>query len=336
MVKEYSAKIQKSIRTRENRSIELLDEDAGSSMLRGLSQRVPYSPMVKSQITFLNDKATPGGAYQESAPEAPAKQNSKLKPPANASALKRKSQRDSGFGQAAPPPQIENQDQNQMLSKYRSHTDLIDIAEEALASSYQFGAGKLADSQIQPYLSISKAGEEIHEKLDHQSNDDDEEEDTFNKQEIEEIFDFNPEKHQQQELEKNTARLQFEFQSQGKASARSENHQESVIKAEVSHQLPVNKSMLMNTLNRQEIPRMRMYSTDLRNQRMRDDVASQETVSMYQKHNLIGKGPIHDMLASNYSMEKTVILAKRKMPSKKNNAEKAQQKQNKQVLIVEK
>ena len=48
IVKEYSAKIQKSIRTRENGSIELLDEDGGSSMLRGLSQRVPYSPMVKS------------------------------------------------------------------------------------------------------------------------------------------------------------------------------------------------------------------------------------------------------------------------------------------------
>ena len=94
--------------------------------------------------------------------------------------------------------------------------------------------------------------------------------------------------------------------------------------------------MLMNTLNRQDIPKMRMYSTDLRNQRMRDDVTSQETISMYQKHNLIGKGPIHDMLASNYSMEKTVILAKRKMPSKKNNAAKAQQKQNKQILIVEK
>ena len=57
---------------------------------------------------------------------------------------------------------------------------------------------------------------------------------------------------------------------------------------------------------------------------MRDDVTSQETVSMYQKHNLIGKGPIHDMLASNYSMEKTVILAKKKkMPSKKNHAVKA-------------
>ena len=224
-----------------------------------------------------------------------------------------------------------------MLSKYRSHTDLIDIAEEALGSSYQFGAGKLADSQIQPYLSISKAGEEIHEKLDHQSNDDDEEEDTFNRQEIEEIFDFNPEKHQQQELEKNTARLQFEILSQGKASARSENPQgESVIKAEVPQQLLVNKSMLMNTLNRQDIPKMRMYSSDLRNQRMRDDVTSQETISMYQKHNLVGKGPIHDMLASNYSMEKTVILAKRKMPSKKNNVAKAQQKQNKQILIVEK
>ena len=54
---------------------------------------------------------------------------------------------------------------------------------------------------------------------------------------------------------------------------------------------------------------------------------------MYQKHNLIGKGPIHDMLASNYSMEKTVILAKRKMPSKKANATKAQQKQNNLILI---
>ena len=33
---------------------------------------------------------------------------------------------------------------------------------------------------------------------------------------------------------------------------------------------------------------------------------------MYQKHNLVGKGPIHDMLASNYEMEKTVVIKKKK------------------------
>ena len=44
-----------------------------------------------------------------------------------------------------------------------------------------------------------------------------------------------------------------------------------------------------------------------------DDVTSMETVSMYQKHNLVGKGPIHDMLASNYDMvDKTVIQSRKR------------------------
>ena len=53
--------------------------------------------------------------------------------------------------------------------------------------------------------------------------------------------------------------------------------------------------------------------TMLNNARAMDDVTSMETVSMYQKHNLVGKGPIHDMLASNYDMvDKTVIQSRKR------------------------
>ena len=64
--------------------------------------------------------------------------------------------------------------------------------------------------------------------------------------------------------------------------------------------------MMLNSYN---TSKMKMYSADLTNQKvgLRDDMTSQETISLYQRHNLIGKGPIHDMLASNYSMDKTTI-----------------------------